>query len=31
MREAEVLFKFVNESSASLSPAVYARAEEFLK
>lgn len=31
LSEADVLFKFVNESSTSLSPAVYARAEEFLK
>jgi len=30
-KEADVMFKFVNESSASLSPAVFARAEEFLK
>ncbi|MCL1978935.1 MAG: aldehyde dehydrogenase family protein [Methanomassiliicoccaceae archaeon] len=31
LSEADVKFKFVNESSASLRPAVYARAEEFLK
>jgi acyl-CoA reductase-like NAD-dependent aldehyde dehydrogenase len=29
--EADVMFKFVNESSTSLSPAIYAKAEEFLK
>ncbi|MDR2865841.1 MAG: aldehyde dehydrogenase family protein [Methanomassiliicoccaceae archaeon] len=31
LSEADVMFKFVNESSASLKPAVYARAEAFLK
>jgi len=31
LTEADVMFKFVNESSGSLHPAVYARAEEFLK
>ena len=31
VKEAEVEIKFVNESSSSLSPAVFARAEEFLK
>jgi len=31
LSEADVMFKFVNESSVSLRPAVYARAEEFLK
>jgi len=31
LSEADVLNKFVNESSLSLRPAVYARAEEFLK
>ncbi|MDR0508707.1 MAG: aldehyde dehydrogenase family protein [Candidatus Methanoplasma sp.] len=31
LSEADVMFKFVNESSTSLRPAVYARAEEFLK
>jgi len=31
LSEAEVKFKFVNEGSASLRSAVYARAEEFLK
>ena len=31
LSEADVRFKFVNESSTSLQPAAYARAEEFLK
>ncbi|MCL2295636.1 MAG: aldehyde dehydrogenase family protein [Methanomassiliicoccaceae archaeon] len=31
LSEADVMFKFVNESSTSLHPAVYARAGEFLK
>jgi len=31
LSEADVMFKFVNESNVSLRPAVYARAEEFLK
>jgi len=31
LSETDVQFKFVNESSASLRPAVYARMEEFLK
>ncbi|MCL2031831.1 MAG: aldehyde dehydrogenase family protein [Methanomassiliicoccaceae archaeon] len=31
LSEADVKFKFVNESSTSLRPAAYARAEEFLK
>ncbi|MDR2698794.1 MAG: aldehyde dehydrogenase family protein [Candidatus Methanoplasma sp.] len=31
LSETDVMFKFVNESSASLRPGVYARAEEFLK
>jgi hypothetical protein len=31
LAEADVMFKFVNESSVSLRPAVFARAEEFLK
>ncbi|MDR1691099.1 MAG: aldehyde dehydrogenase family protein [Candidatus Methanoplasma sp.] len=29
--EADVMFKFINESNTSLRPAAYARAEEFLK
>ena len=31
LSEADVMFKFVNDSSTSLHPAVYARAGEFLK